>query len=79
MKRPDGWAERYNEAYMKEYSGGWKGSPERAMFEAGASARHEADIEWLERRLAPRYSSEGERLDGWYLADEVWQCFEEIE
>ena len=39
MKRPKGWEERYLKAYKREYSGSVKyGSPERAMFEAGADA-----------------------------------------
>ena len=38
MKRPKGWDERYLEAYKKEYLGKGYGSPERAMFEAGADA-----------------------------------------
>ena len=39
MKRPDDWDERYLEAYKREYSGEVRyGSPERAMFEAGADA-----------------------------------------
>ena len=41
--RPDGWVERYNEAYMKEHSSKVTyPSPERAMFEAGADALWEA-------------------------------------
>ncbi len=38
MKRPKGWDELYLKAYKKEYSGKGYGSPERAMFEAGADA-----------------------------------------
>ena len=42
--RPDGWPDRYLEAYRKEHTG--YGSPERAMFEAGADAELEVIYEW---------------------------------
>ena len=47
MKRPDGWDELYLEAYRKEHSGkSGYGSPERAMFEAGADAQARTIYEW---------------------------------
>ena len=77
MKRPKGWDDLYLKAYKKEYLGKGYGSPERAMFEAGADAMLKEIYEWGEEDC-PHDTTVGLEIVHWSLKRNCDECWQEL-
>jgi len=51
----------------------WNEQPEFSVYEAGADAAHQADIEWLELNKSSATTAKGYHI--FVVSDEDWQAF----